>query len=51
MIRAIHKHGNPRTGPATLTPKREDTTLVINGVPAQICTNCGEEYVDEDTSA
>ena len=26
-------------------------TLVIQGVPAMVCANCGEEYVDEDTSA
>jgi hypothetical protein len=26
-------------------------TLVFKGVPAQVCENCGEEYVDEDTTA
>jgi hypothetical protein len=25
-------------------------TLVFRGVPAQVCENCGEEYVDEDTT-
>jgi hypothetical protein len=25
-------------------------TLVIRHVPARICTNCGEEYVDQETT-
>ncbi len=25
-------------------------TLVIKGVPAQVCANCGEAYVDEETT-
>lgn len=51
MICLICKHGETRPGTATVTLEREDTTLVIKGVPAQVCTNCGEEYVDEDTTA
>jgi hypothetical protein len=31
--------------------ERESTTLVIKGVPAEVCGNCGEEYVSEDTTA
>jgi len=26
-----------------------ETTIVIRDVPAQICTTCGEEYVDAGT--
>lgn len=26
-------------------------TLVFKHVPAQVCANCGEAYVDEDTTA
>jgi YgiT-type zinc finger domain-containing protein len=51
MICVICKHGETRPGTATVTLEREDTTLVIKGVPAQVCANCGEEYVDEDTTA
>jgi YgiT-type zinc finger domain-containing protein len=51
MICVICKHGEIRPGTATVTLEREDTTLVIKGVPAQVCTNCGEEYVDEDTTS
>jgi hypothetical protein len=26
-------------------------TLVVKGVPARVCPNCGEEYVEEDVAA
>ena len=51
MICVICKHGETRPGRATVTLERADTTLVIKGVPAQVCANCGEEYVDEETTA
>lgn len=51
MICVICKHGETRPGTATVTLEREDTTLVIKGVPAQVCANCGEEYVDEETTS
>ena len=47
----ICKHGETRPGRATVTLTREATTLVVKGVPAAICANCGEEYVDEETTA
>jgi YgiT-type zinc finger domain-containing protein len=37
----------PRTTMVTLTG--DETTIVIRDVPAQICTTCGEEYVDAVT--
>jgi YgiT-type zinc finger domain-containing protein len=39
----------PETAVVTLT--RETLTLVVRDVPAQVCENCGEEYVDEVTTA
>jgi len=51
MICVICKHGETRPGTATVTLERADTTLVIKGVPAQVCANCGEEYVEEGTTA
>ena len=51
MICVICKHGETRSGTATVTLEREGTTLVIKGVPAQVCMNCGEEYVDEETTS
>ncbi len=51
MICVICKNGETRLGKATVTLEREETTLVIKGVPAQVCGNCGEEYVDEETTS
>jgi YgiT-type zinc finger domain-containing protein len=47
----ICKHGATQPGRATVTLTREATTLVVKGVPASVCANCGEEYVDEATTA
>jgi YgiT-type zinc finger domain-containing protein len=47
----ICKSGETQPGTATATLEREGMTLGIQGVPAMVCANCGEEYVDEDTSA
>lgn len=44
---AICKHGETHPGKATITLDRGNTTLVIKGVPAEVCSNCGEEYVTE----
>ena len=46
----ICKIGEIRQGKATVTLERDGTTLVIKGVPASVCDNCGEEYVDEETA-
>jgi hypothetical protein len=31
-----------------VTLERDGKTLVFKQVPAQVCSNCGEEYVGED---
>lgn len=46
----ICRNGETRSGKATVTLERDGTTLVIKGVPAQVCANCGEEYVNEVTT-
>ncbi len=46
----ICKMGETRPGKATVTLERDGTTLVIKNVPADICANCGEEYVSADTT-
>jgi YgiT-type zinc finger domain-containing protein len=46
----VCKHGETRDGKATVTLERGDLTLVFKGVPARVCSNCGEEYVDDATS-
>lgn len=47
----ICRHGETRPGVTTVTLSRDRMTLVFKGVPAQVCDNCGEEYVDEETTA
>ncbi len=34
-------------GTATVTLERGSLTLVVKGVPARVCPNCDEAYVDE----
>ncbi len=47
----ICKHGETRRGTATITLTYKSTVLVTKGASADICTNCGEEYVGEATTA
>jgi YgiT-type zinc finger domain-containing protein len=44
----ICKHGETKSGLATLTRTREGTVLVIKDVPADVCSTCGEEYIAEE---
>lgn len=46
----ICKHGETGTGTTTVTLERGRATLVFKNVPAQLCDNCGEAYVDESTA-
>jgi YgiT-type zinc finger domain-containing protein len=41
------KCGETAAGVATVTLERAGATVVIKGVPAQVCQECGEEYVEE----
>jgi YgiT-type zinc finger domain-containing protein len=45
----ICQYGETEPGTTTVTLTRGETTVVIRDVPAQICTTCGEEYVDAAT--
>ena len=46
----ICKHGSTKPGTTTVTLCREDTTIIIKGVTADICENCGEYYLDQTTT-
>ena len=46
----ICKQGETRPQRTTVTLQRDGMTLVIRNVPAEVCENCGEAYVDEITS-
>lgn len=37
-------------GTTTVTLEQGGMTLVVKAVPAQVCENCGETYVDEDVA-
>lgn len=43
----ICKQADIEPGTATVTLERDGATLVVKGVPALVCPNCGEEYVEE----
>lgn len=47
----ICKKGETKNGKATVTLDKDGAILVCRGVPARVCTNCGEEYVDENITA
>ena len=47
----ICKKGETKAGTATVTLDKNGATLVFKGVAARVCTNCGEEYVDENITA
>jgi YgiT-type zinc finger domain-containing protein len=42
------KHGQTHPGQATVTLQRGETTVILKGVPAEICENCGEYYLSDD---
>lgn len=48
----ICKHGTLSLGHTTITLERDGGfTLVYKHVPASVCDNCGEQFVDEATTA
>lgn len=38
-------------GTKTLTLERGEMVLVVKNVPAEVCDNCGEGYVDQAVTA
>ncbi len=46
----ICKNGIIKPGKTTITLDRDEKTFVFKKVPARICENCGEEYLDENTT-
>lgn len=47
----ICKHGETSPGTVTVTLERGNVIIVFRDVPALICENCGEEYVNEETAS
>ena len=50
MICPICKCGHTKSGFASVTLERDAMTLLVKQVPAEICENCGEEFIDEAAS-
>lgn len=46
----ICKQGETSPGHATVTLERAGTVAVIRAVPADICSDCGEYYLDAATT-
>jgi len=43
----ICKTGDTRPGTVTVTLQRGETTVLIKDVPAEVCRDCGEYYLDD----
>ncbi len=46
----VCKRGETRAGTTTVTLEREAAALVVRKVPAQVCENCGEAYVEAEVT-
>jgi len=46
----ICKNGETAKGKATVTLERGESIIVIKEVPASICNNCVEYYLDQNTA-
>ncbi len=47
----ICKHGETVDGFTTITLEKNGATIVFQKVPALVCDNCGEKYVDGKITA
>ena len=48
MTCVICKHGDTQPGTTRIAVERGPTVLVVRGVPAEVCDNCGEAYLSAD---
>lgn len=47
MICVICNHGTTQPGIVTVTLQRDDCVVILKGVPADVCENCGEYYLSD----
>ena len=47
----VCKHGQTVSSHVTVTLERPNVILVVKSVPAQVCQNCGEQYIDDQTTS
>ena len=50
MICLICRQAETIDGLTFVTFERGEMRLVVNRVPARVCPNCGEAYLDEDVA-
>ncbi len=50
MTCLICKNGTARPSHTTVMLQRGDCTVIFKGVPADVCENCGEFYLDESVT-
>lgn len=50
MTCVICRQAETETGTTTLTLTRGKLTFVVRGVPARVCPNCGEAYINEEAA-
>ncbi len=50
MICLVCKHRKMEQGITILPIERENEILLITDIPAQVCVNCGETYIEENTA-
>ena len=43
----ICKQGGTTPGRVTVTLQRQETVVILRDVPASVCDNCGEYYLEE----
>jgi len=46
----ICRSGETKPGLANITLQRSGATVIVKDVPAEICDNCGESYLDGDAT-
>ena len=46
----ICRHSATQPGTVTVTLERGATVVVIKDVPAEVCSQCGEYYLDKKTT-
>lgn len=44
------KHGETAPGRTTETYELGSAVVVVRGIPAEVCSQCGEAYTDSDTT-
>jgi YgiT-type zinc finger domain-containing protein len=50
MICPVCRRGETQPGTSTVTLDRDGLTFVVKSVPALVCANCGEKYVDSSAA-